>query len=82
MKKLLSLILCAVMILSMLAGCGSKETPPATEAPKDAVSTEAPAPAQSETAEKTKVRMAYWNSEDTVAALLDYLAEAVPDVEI
>lgn len=82
MKKLLSLILCAVMILSVFAGCGSKETPPATEAPKDAVSTEAPAPAQSETAEKTKVRMAYWNSEDTVAALLDYLAEAVPDVEI
>ena len=26
--------------------------------------------------------MTYWNSEDTVAAMLDYLAEAVPDVEI
>lgn len=32
--------------------------------------------------EKTKIRMTYWNSEDTVQALLDYLAEAVPDVEI
>lgn len=32
--------------------------------------------------EKTKLRMTYWNSEDTVQALLDYLAEAVPDVEI
>lgn len=32
--------------------------------------------------EKTKVRMTYWNSEDTVQAMLDYLAEAVPDVEI
>ena len=32
--------------------------------------------------EKTKIRMTYWNSEDTVQATLDYLAEAVPDVEI
>lgn len=32
--------------------------------------------------EKTKIRMTYWNSEDTVQALLDYLAEAVPDVEV
>ncbi len=32
--------------------------------------------------EKTKIRMTYWNSEDTVQAMLDYLAEAVPDVEI
>ena len=26
--------------------------------------------------------MTYWNSEDTVKALLDYLGEAVPDVQI
>lgn len=32
--------------------------------------------------EKTKIRMTYWNSEDTVQCMLDYLAEAVPDVEI
>lgn len=32
--------------------------------------------------EKTTIRMTYWNSEDTVGAMLDYLAEAVPDVEI
>ncbi len=32
--------------------------------------------------EKTTIRMTYWNSEDTVAAMLEYLAEAVPDVEI
>lgn len=32
--------------------------------------------------EKTKIRMTYWNSEDTVQAMLDYLAETVPDVEI
>ena len=28
------------------------------------------------------LRMTYWNSEDTVKALLDYLGEAVPDVQI
>lgn len=32
--------------------------------------------------EKTTIRMTYWNSEDTVQAMLDYLAEAVPEVEI
>lgn len=32
--------------------------------------------------EKTTVRMTYWNSEDTIQAMLDYLAEAVPDVEV
>lgn len=31
---------------------------------------------------KTKVRMTYWNSEDTMKAMLEYLAEAVPDVEV
>lgn len=38
--------------------------------------------ASAEEGEKTKIRMTYWNSEDTVQAMLDYLAEAVPDVEI
>ena len=32
--------------------------------------------------EKTTIRMTYWNSEDTVQAMLDYLAEAEPEVEI
>lgn len=32
--------------------------------------------------EKTTIRMTYWNSEDTVQAMLDYLAEAVPEVEV
>ena len=31
---------------------------------------------------KTTIRFAYWEKEDAVAGLLDYLAEAVPDVEI
>lgn len=32
--------------------------------------------------DKVRVRMTYWNSEDTMKGLLDYLAQAVPDVEI
>lgn len=79
MKKLLSLLLCAVMVLSLFAGCGSKETP-TTEAPKETAAAETAANAPA--GEKTKIRMAYWNSEDTVSELLAYLAEAVPDVEI
>ena len=31
---------------------------------------------------KAKIRMTYWNSEDTVKTLLEYLKEKVPDVEI
>ena len=79
MKKLLSLLLCAAMVLSLVA-CGGNETP-ATEAAKEPAATEA-AVNEPATAGKTKVRLAYWNSEDTVADLLAYLAEAVPDVEI
>lgn len=41
----------------------------------------APAASASE-GEKTTIRYAYWEKEDVVAGLLDYLAEAVPDVEI
>lgn len=79
MKKLLSVLLCAAMILSVLAGCGSQSTPASTEAPQTPASTEAK---QEASGEKATIRMAYWNSEDTVADLLAYLAEAVPDVEI
>lgn len=87
-RKLVSMLLCAAMTAALLAGCGSGQN----EASKDGSAKESSAQAQgSEGAAaetdnsgkgKTVVRMAYWNSEDTVAALLDYLAETVPDVEI
>ena len=34
------------------------------------------------TSDKVTLRMSYWNSEDTVSALLAYLEKAVPEVEI
>lgn len=34
------------------------------------------------TSDKVTLRMSYWNSEDTVSALLTYLEKAVPEVEI
>lgn len=81
MKKVLSVALCMVLSLSLLTGCNNSSDNDKPSTP--------PAPAQSDTgntptggAEKTKIRMAYWNSEDTVAELLAYLADAVPDVEI
>lgn len=91
-RKLLGILLCTAMTASMLAGCGSK---PANGESREAA---APADSGEETAGatagaaagaaeesaggKTVVRMSYWNSEDTMSAMLDYLAEAVPDVEI
>lgn len=81
MKKLISLLLCLAMVLS-LAACGSKTEAPAAEPAKEPAATEAPAAAETPAGEKIKIRMAYWNSEDTVADLLAYLETAVPEVEI
>jgi len=82
-KRIISMILCSAAAVGLLSGCGSsKET---TEAPAADVKTEAQEEQSTESAEageKITLRMSYWNSEDTVAALLDYLKEAVPHVEI
>ncbi len=69
-KKLVSVLLCAAMVMGMTAGCGkdSSETEPEQQtAGGDGTA---------------KIRMTYWNSEDTVKSLLEYLKEEVPDVEI
>lgn len=79
LKKLFSLVLCLALVLSVFAGCSNQAAP--AEEPTKQAETPAEAP-ETEGTEKTKVRMAYWNSEDTVAELLNFLAEAVPDVEI
>ena len=80
-KKVLSLVLGAAMTIGLLAGCGKSTDTAATAdgtTEKEAAST-----ADSGTSgEKITLRMSYWNSEDTVQALLDYLAKEVPHVEI
>ena len=69
-KKLVSVLLCAAMVMGMTAGCG-----------KD--SSEAEPEQQTAGGEGTaKIRMTYLNSEDKVKSLLEYLQEEVPDVEI
>ncbi len=72
MKKIVSLMLCFCMVLTLFAACGSNsaETPAAGDKTTSADSG------------KVKIRMAYWNPEDTMDPLLDYLAKEVPDVEI
>lgn len=79
-KKVLSVLLASAMVASLLCGCGSKTDDTATKG----ASTESNKDAEvvTEGGEKISIRMSYWNSEDTVQALLDYLAEEVPDVEI
>lgn len=66
-KKIVSVLLCATMVMGLVVGCGNNA----------ASSSEG-----SSSSGKTKVRMTYWNSEDTMTALLDYLETAVPDVEV
>ena len=75
-KRLVGLLMAGIMVTGLAAGCGSST---AESESTEAESTEGEAES---TDEKVTLRMSYWNSEDTVAALLDYLAEAVPEVEI
>ncbi len=81
-RKLLSVLLCTAMAATLLSGCGNSSEPAdnASENVTEETGEEAVTEADSEG--KTKVRMTYWNSEDTIQALLDYLGEEVPDVEI
>lgn len=96
-RRLLSALMCTAMMAAALTGCGGGGSAPAggesvQEAGTSGGDGEAAAESAGESAGesteagsaegKTVVRMTYWNSEDTVAAMLDYLAEAVPDVEI
>lgn len=68
-KRIFSVLLAAAMVMGTLAGCGSGDSASGDDS-------------SSSDSGKTKIRMTYWNSEDTMAAMLDYLAEAVPDVEV
>lgn len=88
-RRLLSALMCTAMMAATLTGCGGGGSAPAGgESVQEAGTSGGDGEAAAESAEagsaegKTVVRMTYWNSEDTVAAMLDYLAEAVPDVEI
>ena len=84
-KKVLSVLLCTAMTASALAGCGGSGTS-GTEAPRttggEAVTEAAGNIGDKAGTDKAKIRMTYWNSEDTMKAMLDYLAETLPDVEI
>lgn len=76
-KKLLSVLLAASMVASLLCGCGSDANKTA-----DNTSTEGNSDKTAASDEKITIRMSYWNSEDTVGALLEYLKKEVPEVEI
>ena len=54
MKAKLSILLAALMLLALLAGCGTQAAPAATPAPAPAVSADPAAPTQTETPEETE----------------------------
>ena len=84
-KKILSVLLCAAMVASLVVGCGAKEEP-AAEAPaatEEVAEEEAAAPA----AEAVKVGVLMKTMSDTFSNKLGesikaYAAEAYPDVEL
>lgn len=80
-KKIVSMLLCTALTVGLVAGCGSSSSEEAAGSETGTETTETSETGESDTG-KTKIRMTYWNSEDTVQTLLDYLAEEVPDVEI
>lgn len=84
-KKFLSVFLCAAMTAGLLTGCsnGGNESGGDSAKTEDTKTEDTKISEDTKASEgKTKVRMTYWNNEDTIGALLDYLETAVPDVEI
>ncbi len=88
-KKLLSVLLSTCLAVGLLSGCGKDAGTPADAAvaADDGAAEESGTQEESlqegeASGEKIRLRMSYWNSEDTVQALLDFLAQAVPNVEI
>jgi len=69
MKKFNMLLLTAITVLSMtLAGCSGAKNEPTAD--------------QGEKKEKVKVRIAYWNKEESVKTLLDLVKEKLPNIEV
>lgn len=81
-SKWLSIILSTALCTGLIAGCGSAPAAQTPDSAPDASTQSAQTEGASDSGEKTKIRMTYWNSEDTMAELLSYLETAVPDVEI
>ena len=78
-EKSFERIIVQTMTLGVVAGCGSSSDTGSTDS---ASKTETKGRKTDSSSDKVTIRMSYWNSEDTVQAMLDYLAEAVPEVEI
>lgn len=75
-KRVAGILLCTAAVTVLAVGCGGGE------AKGSQASGGQPETGKEASSGKTKVRMTYWNSEDTMKAMLEYLAEEVPDVEI
>ena len=81
-KKILSLLLCTAMAVTLLAGCGSKEAAPEASAPAEEA-----APEEAEVSEEKVVLDIYAQyADDDTKVPYDYavekLAEEYPNVEL
>lgn len=77
-RRLVGTLLCtAAAVLAVGCGKSGLDSGAVTEA-----GGEVKAEAKEGSTEKTKIRLTYWNSEDTMKGMLTYLSEQVPEVEI
>lgn len=82
-RKILSILLASTMVAGVFAGCGKEADKSAdSQDQKEGNKNSSEEDNAEINGEKTKVRMTYWNSEETMTAMLEYLKDAVPDVEI
>lgn len=82
MKKVISVGMALVMSLGILTGCGNTGAAngSADVNTKEVISDQNDVAA--ENAEKVKVRMMYWNKEETIAPFLTLAEEKLPNIEI
>lgn len=88
-KKVIAIVLSAVMIIGCLSGCGSgKDTQQAAadtkteESKTQDTEKEAAKPAAEASGEVVKLRMMGYNAESVRATYLKYLSEKLPNIEI
>ncbi len=77
--------LALAMSVLMLAGCAKAPAPEATEAPKETQKveeTKAEETKAEDSAEKVKIRMMYWNKEETVKPFLDLVEAKLPNIDL
>ncbi|QNK56730.1 sugar ABC transporter substrate-binding protein [Paenibacillus sp. PAMC21692] len=84
MKKMMFTVVSMLLATTtVLAGCGSNNQPVSPEAGQNGQEAGTGSSKEpNETAAKTKVRLSYWNKEESMASLLALIEEKLPNVDL